>query len=94
MSKEKNASPAQARVLASMFSGRDFSWNLEGYNDPTRAVIVRNGWAQPISGSGFTYPNETAGQRMELSDAGFEALVSALLQERHRRIAARKGAKP
>lgn len=81
--KEPKASEAQAKFLARLFAGWATSYS-SGYNEPTRAAVLKKGWIS--LGEGYPAPNpEITLYPMTLTTAGEEALLSHLLERRYRR---------
>jgi len=82
--KAPKASEAQAKFLARLFAGWTTSYS-SGYNEPTRAALLKKGWI--ILGEGYPAPNpEITLYPMTLTTAGEEALLGHLLDRRYRRV--------
>jgi len=89
--KTPKASEAQAKFLARLFAGWTTSYS-SGYNEPTRAALLKRGWIS--LGEGYPAPNpELTLYPMMLTTAGEEALLSHLMERRHQRIM-KSGATP
>lgn len=87
MRKADLPTPAQARLIASMWSGCRREVNIGGYVSPTEATAVRRGWLVSTGRFG-NYPNGAGYTVHVLSDTAEDALLSFLINSRHSRKAA------
>ena len=71
----KRPTEAQARKLAFTWGtlGNSIACPVEGYTDPTIAVLKKNGWIAP-NGKGGIFPNGYQFERYEVTPAGLAAL--------------------
>lgn len=82
--KEPSPTPAQARLLARMFAGKTLV--MSDHAEPTARVVAARGWTES-TGKGGEFPNGTPFSIHQLSDAGEEALLRALLKRHHEKNA-------